>query len=673
MRASSSFRLRVRDLSALAAFSSVAISGQLEWALIGLAGAGFALALAGRRPFGDHNLLGGLFLLAAAAVAFGSVLFGKTDLVVGACSFASLLALQRVLSTPSEAVDTQTNLACLLLIAGGAALSGDLLYAPALAAYTCFSLLGMGLGVVERSAGAEAPPPLRVVLRPLLLGVTVALLGALAIFVLFPRLSWNVSGRRLSSGLGPAVTGFSNSVRLGGSGEIKTNPRIVARITLSPDPRVERVDGYWIGRTYDTFDGLSWSTGGELGRTADQIRLSSGGERLIHQQIELLPAYGAHTALALESPSLVGGATAHTHQGNRRTLLTRHPGEEIRFSVRAPGYAYHAYSLPKDAERDVAPVTGEELDRALATPPGLDPRIPALASRVLGAERAPLQAAQRLAEHLRQGYRYSTELPGEQPDALAHFLFERQEGHCEHFASALVILLRSQGIHARLATGFFGGERLGDGYVLRAGDAHAWTQVFVPERGWVTIDPTPPSYRGARPQQLLAWLVDRYEVLEEAWRELVVDYTIRDQFEFVQGVFTELNPPHRDEPQRQLPGRAWGWGLLAALGILALGLLLERRFSRSPPDPATELHDALLQRVSRAPWLREGGPEDEPLEELSRRLSVRGHPAAPALARAVARYLEARFGGRPLLPEEGDSLLAQLDLSLERHAPARVA
>lgn len=667
------FRLRMRDLSALAAFGSVAISGQLAWELLGVGALGFALGLTGRRPFGDHNLLGGLFLLVAACVAFGSVVLGKADLVVGACSFAALLALQRVLSSPSDTVDTQVNLASLLLVSGGAALTGDLLYAPALAAYAVFSILGMGLGVVERAAGEDAAPPLRVVLSPLLVGVMIAIMGGLAIFILFPRLSWNVSGRRLASSLGPVVTGFSDGVRLGGSGEIKTNPRVIARITLSPDPNVDRIDGYWVGRTYDTFDGTSWRSVGESGLKADQLRLSSGGKALLHQQIELLPAYGAHTALALEFPSLIGGATAHSQQGNQRVALVQHPGDEVRFAARAAGYSYHAYSLPKDAERVVPPVTGEALDRALSTPPALDPRIPALAARVLEGERDPARAAQRLAEHLRTRYAYTLELPGEQPDALAHFLFDRREGHCEHFASALVILLRTQGIHARLATGFYGGERLGDGYVLRAGDAHAWTQVFVPERGWVTFDPTPPDYRGARPQQFLAWLVDRYEELEEAWRELVVDYTIRDQFEFVQGVYREFNQPREVAPETQTPSRAWGYGLLAALGVVLLGLAIERRLARARPDPATLLHDALLERVAQAPWLRAGGPPEEPLEELSRRLIANDHPAAPALSRALARYLEARFGERPLQPDESRGLLARVDDALASQPSPRTA
>ena len=43
-------------------------------------------------------------------------------------------------------------------------------------------------------------------------------------------------------------------------------------------------------------------------------------------------------------------------------------------------------------------------------------------------------------------------------------------------------------------TGFFGGERVGDEYIVRAGDAHAWTHVLVPGRGFITVDATPPAF-----------------------------------------------------------------------------------------------------------------------------------------------------------------------------------
>ncbi|HLT30449.1 MAG TPA: DUF3488 and transglutaminase-like domain-containing protein [Myxococcaceae bacterium] len=659
-------RLRLRDLAAGAAFGSLVISWQLPSVLLLLAAAGFVLALFDRRPFGDRHLVGGVFLLLAGALCFGMVWKGPVDLVVGACCFATLLTLQRMLSAPGPAVDAQVNLASLLMVAGGGALSGDLLYAPMLALYAVFSILAMGLGVVSATVAPGTTFPLRRVLLPLSVGAGLAMVLGLTFFILFPRLSWNMAGGRVSTGLGPVTTGFSDQVRLGGSGSIKSNPRVVARVHLSPDPGDEALNRYWIGRTYDTFDGVRWTAQRTPVETEGQIRLSHGGDRLIHQEIELLPAYGARTALALEAPSLFGGAVANTHKGRRRTRMQRLENGEIRFEREAPGYDYHAYSLPADVTREVPALTTGDLDRARSLPADLDPRIPALAQRLLAGEQDPLRAAERLARHLSTRFRYSMELPGEHPDALSHFLFERQEGHCEHFATALTVLLRTQGIPARLATGFFGGERLGDDYILRAGDAHAWTQVLVPGRGWVSVDATPPAFRSAQPEPFLTWLVDRYEALEERWRNSVVDYDIRDQWAFLSGMLSdrERHDVLAGEVVEARPRRALGMGLGAFFGVLLLGWILERRVRRPRSDPATRFHHRLRRTVQRDPTIGAGLARGVPIEELARRLRQTDHPAATPLDDAVRRYLEARFGSRPLGAREASQLLQRLRSAL---------
>ena len=71
------------------------------------------------------------------------------------------------------------------------------------------------------------------------------------------------------------------------------------------------------------------------------------------------------------------------------------------------------------------------------------------------------------------------------------FIFETKEGFCEHYASAFAIMMRMAGLPARVVTGYQGGElnSIGDYYVIRQSDAHAWTEVWTPEAGWVRVDP----------------------------------------------------------------------------------------------------------------------------------------------------------------------------------------
>src|SRR5262249_57770018 len=99
----------------------------------------------------------------------------------------------------------------------------------------------------------------------------------------------------------------------------------------------------------------------------------------------------------------------------------------------------------------------------------------------------------------------------------------------EDVAPALVVLLGTQGISSRVAIGFYGGERVGNQYVLRAGDAHSWTEVLVPGHGFVTVDATPEAHRAAQPSVALGWLTPLYDFLDVRWRTWVVDYSLKDQ------------------------------------------------------------------------------------------------------------------------------------------------
>ena len=130
--------------------------------------------------------------------------------------------------------------------------------------------------------------------------------------------------------------------------------------------------------------------------------------------------------------------------------------------------------------------------RYLQLPP-LDPRIPELAHAVAGnggeADRAAL-----LEKHLRTQYAYTLDLPTAEPaDPLADFLFSRRKGHCEYFASAMTVMLRTSGIPARLVNGFQSGtfNPMSGLYVIRGSDAHSWVEAFLPGTGWTVFDPTP--------------------------------------------------------------------------------------------------------------------------------------------------------------------------------------
>jgi len=203
------------------------------------------------------------------------------------------------------------------------------------------------------------------------------------------------------------------------------------------------------------------------------------------------------------------------------------------------------------------------------------------------------------------------------------------------------------GIPARLATGFFGGERIGDHYVIRAGDAHAWTQLVLPNAQLISLDATPEASRAVQPAALLDWLVRAYETLGERWRSSVIDYSLQDQADLAQRLAAVKEAPFR---------RNAAFGLAA----VATAILFWWGFARRK---RTAVHEATAMLVSAERILARDGvtsQDTECVEDIARRLAVAQHPLSRPLTRLTRRYLAARFGGQPLLPKESAYLVGRL-------------
>lgn len=647
-------RLRLRDLAALSAFAAVALSGSLPVFVLGLFGLAFVLSLAGKRPFAGQTAWSVVVLLAAALVLFGLVFRGALDLVIAAVAFATLVTAHRMLAEPTQTTDQQVLLASLLLMAGAAALSGDIWYSLCLLLFGVFACLALGLAVIEGPVERDEELPLAPVLRQVSIGVAIALAGGVAFFILFPRLSWNMAARPQGPGLIGGTTGMTDRVRLGGGGDLKTSARIVLRARLEPMPSSERLEKYWVGRHFEAFDGKEWRGVGVEKPAKPRVALGENRGGIV-QRIELLPAYDSRTLVGLAQPVYFGPANAITGSSTQPTALIESEYEEVRFASTATAYSYTVHSRDTPLRNE----TPERLATLVSTPDTLDPRVAQLAQQIVGNEKDPSRVAARLERWLQSNLAYSLEL-NEADDPLSDFLFVQRAGHCEHFATALAVMLRLRGVPARVVGGFFGGERLGERYVVRAGDAHAWVEAWVPDEGWVTFDATPDDGRGSRPAALMAKLIDGFERLEELWREKVVDYSIIDQWQFVRGL---VRPPKNAKPddddptvgapQTRTPTRA----IIAAVGAATLVWLVFRRLTRKTrPHPATSFLVDVERRVDALTLRRRG----EDLEQLSRRLTEEHHRLASAVATATRRYLEARFGTKPLDAKERRLILETL-------------
>jgi len=184
--------------------------------------------------------------------------------------------------------------------------------------------------------------------------------------------------------------------------------------------------------------------------------------------------------------------------------------------------------------------------RYLKLPPALDPRIGELTNAVMVNAHAvnSYDLAKAIETHLHQEYGYSMQMTAGGADPLADFLFNVKAGHCEYFATAMAVMLRTRNIPARVVNGFLPGEYndAAGAYTVRQSDAHSWVEVYFPETGsWVTFDPTPPAGREVPARTGLTAQLGKYaEAFELIWFQYVIGYDKQEQRSLAASFQSEL-------------------------------------------------------------------------------------------------------------------------------------
>jgi hypothetical protein len=130
----------------------------------------------------------------------------------------------------------------------------------------------------------------------------------------------------------------------------------------------------------------------------------------------------------------------------------------------------------------------------LQVPDNITQRTKDLAAKITLGIDNPYDKARAIETYLRENITYEQSI---QPvpagrEAVDYFLFDSRQGYCTYYAGAMVMMLRSQGIPARLAAGFAQGDYDTElqAYRVSESDAHAWVEVFFPGYGWIEFEPT---------------------------------------------------------------------------------------------------------------------------------------------------------------------------------------
>src|ERR1700752_3009790 len=359
-------------------------------------------------------------------------------------------------------------------------------------------------------------------------------LTALPLFLFTPRSG--AAGLTRTGGGTSNLTGFSESVMLGQIGILKRNDNVLMRVRVEDQQGARELR--WRGVALDEFTGRVWKKSPQA-RQLDVITERGGLfqfgttesiERLTTQTFFLEPLDSTVLFAAPRVVAVQGDLPFVRVDEEGGVQSRRHDFERIMYKALSDTNEPRVDLLRNDLRP--LPVTHY---RYLQLPDDLDPRISALATEIVFRTNASnrYDTAKAFESYLQNEYGYSLEMKAGGADPLTDFLFNVKSGHCEYFATAMTVMLRTRGIAARLVNGFTAGEynEAAGAYTVRNSNAHSWVEVYFPQtRSWVTFDPTPSAGRAEPVRTGLAAQLEKYgEAIELLWFQYVVGYDKQEQ------------------------------------------------------------------------------------------------------------------------------------------------
>ncbi|MEM6456748.1 MAG: transglutaminaseTgpA domain-containing protein, partial [Acidobacteriota bacterium] len=566
----------------------------------------------------------------------------------------------------------------------------------------------------------DAPPALPGTGAWLTAATLIVLMIGAPLFAAMPRLRDPfLFGQGGGSG---STTGFSDSVDLNLTSAIRGNRQVAMRVQYESGQRGDLGDDIrFKAATYDRYDSRSWHREGDsehmIAAGRHRPLVPGAAERAVERAILFLEPIGARSLpLPVETVAVrLPASTTLWRDAGGAVSLPMAPAETVRYEAvlgDRPVFIERPRADPSEpppGARDLGGLTPRmtELANAVMRDGASPTRASLVDGSFLRGQAAPAAVDEpadgdgdaaidggtpanvagavprdrdddstridRLERYLISTFDYTLDFVGRGgSEPLDAFLFEHQSGHCELFASAMVLMLRSQDIPARLVTGFLGAEwnPLEGYYIVRQDNAHAWVEAWTPDRGWQIYDPTPPDGRpGAAPASALRFFSQLWDYLIFRYDRYVLSYGTDDQASIFQRLKTQIEEWWQrltgdDEAALPAPdgaapaasaessddwaqrGRqliAGGGSALALLLALGVGFWFWRR--RQPPRSARDAYGHLRHLLGDA-----GFADDDALvpSQVRRRASARFPGASASIATVIDLYLRERFAERPL-------------------------
>lgn len=510
------------------------------------------------------------------------------------------------------------------------------------AAYLLTSIVAITALLIEcQHLGALSP---RQTLRSSAVLVAQSLPLMLLLFVLFPRIPGPLWG--LPSDAGASRSGMTDSMSPGDISKLIQSDEIAFRVEFegaAPPPQQR----YWRGPVFDFFDGRKWENGFPAYQPPEGPPLEVRGTSTAYTIT--LEGNRMHWLFALEMPARDLVLPFESYVGRDGELLTVKPIlERVQYSLRSyPDYR-------------IEPQLGDfSRRRNLRLPEGYNPRAVAYAEELAATGLPPEQLARRVLDWFnRENFVYTLQPPELGRDSVDDFLFGTRRGFCEHYASAFTFLMRAAGVPARVVAGYQGGMQnpVGNYYVVRQSDAHAWTEIWVEGRGWLRVDPTAaiaPSrieeggiesalseldraYSGslAARTRLRFFLEARWDWANMQWNTWVLAYDPERQLSFLRRFGIE-----------DFRGMILALTFLGTAVMAVISLLLLRQFAPARiADPALREWRRMTRKLARAGYPQQ---RDEGAQDYAERVAMAKPEWAETLRRAAALYQRQRYLQEP--------------------------
>ncbi len=336
-------------------------------------------------------------------------------------------------------------------------------------------------------------------------------------FIILPRTDFPIFG--FLNKEAKAKTGFSENVRLGEVSNIQEDDTVIFRAKMR---KVREDFLYWRGIVLDFFNGKTW-----ISLKHKRIEEETILKGIPIMQIIYLEPYGDKYLFGLDKPYKIDYKSGLPH------LLKK---TEFTFFLSTPVISRIKYKV-LSVLIDTIPQKDINKKLYLQLPKNLSPKIKNLAIKF--KKETDEETANQILKFLKYGeYKYSLKNLPISKNPLEEFLFKYKYGNCEYFASSMAVLLRINGIPARLVAGYRGGiyNNVGKYYLIRQSNAHVWVEAFIKGKGWVRYDPTPSLSYQLTNRKSLSKIELIFETINYYYINFVLNYDLKKQVALVRSV-----------------------------------------------------------------------------------------------------------------------------------------